>query len=166
MTARRRYSSVRPSRDGTAHQQGAVAIEFVLLFLLFFVLFYALVSYGIAMLIQASLTQAAEEGARAAIAVDRLAYSDNSTYMSDGVEPRVRTTVGNAINWLPAKAKSNVLGINNGNVQVTLAGNSLTVRVAYENYTADPLLPILTFPLIGSVPKVPEDLAGTAVIEL
>lgn len=149
-------------------QRGAAAIEFALLFLLFFVMFYALVSYAIAMLLQESFQHAAEEGARAAIAVDPLAYTSTAQYQSDGVEPRVRTTVGNALDWLPAKAKSHVLGAGNANVQVDLDESSgvLTVVVAYTGYTADPLLPILSVPPIGAVPKLPANLTGTAVIEL
>lgn len=147
-------------------QRGAAAIEFALLFLLFFVVFYALVSYAVAMLLQAAFEHAAEEGARAAIAVDPLAYTSTSDYQNNGVIPRVRTTVGNALSWLPTKASSHVLGSGNGNVQVALANSQLTVRVAYTDYAADPLLPILNLPVIGAVPKLPTDLAGTAMLEL
>ena len=148
------------------HQRGAAAIEFALLFMLFFVVFYALVSYAIAMMLQESFQHAAEEGARAAIAVDPLAYSSQSDYISSGVEPQVRTTVGTALDWLPAKAKSKVLGTGNANVGVSVSGSTLTVQVAYTNYIGDPMLPILTIPLIGAVPKLPDDLSGKAVLQL
>lgn len=147
-------------------QRGAAAIEFVLLFLLFFSLFYALVSYAIAMMLQESFQHAAEEGARAAIAVDPLAYTSTATYQSDGIEPRVRSTVGNSLAWLPAKAKTKALGDGNGNVQISYSGDEVTVEVVYTGYTGDPLLPILTFPVIGSVPSLPDDLSGKAVITL
>lgn len=155
----RRISSGKP-------QQGAAAIEFVLLFMLFFSLFYALVSYAIAMMLQESLQHAAEEGARAAIAVDPLAYTSSATYENDGVKPRVRSTVGSALAWLPAKAQTKVLGSGNGNVQANLSGDELTVVVSYAGYTADPLLPVLILPVIGAIPKLPADLTGTAVITL
>lgn len=147
-------------------QRGAAAIEFVMLFTLFFILFYALVNYAIIMMLQSAFEHAAEEGARAAIAVDRMAYSSNAAYLDNGVDPRVRATVGTALDWLPAKPKTRALGLNNGLVQVSMTGNLLTVRVAYENYASDPLLPLLSLPVIGQVPKIPDDLAGTAVIEL
>lgn len=148
------------------HQHGAAAIEFALLFMLFFVVFYALVSYAIAMMLQESFQHAAEEGARAALAVDPLAYSSQSDYVASGVEPQVRTIVGTALDWLPAKAKTKVLGTGNANVGVSVSGDTLTVQVAYSNYVSDPLLPILTFPLIGAVPKLPDDLSGKAVLQL
>lgn len=147
-------------------QQGSVAIEFVMLFLLFFGLFYAMVNYAMVMLMQSAFTHAAAEGARAAIAVDRLAYANDLTYLSTGVDPRVRNVVGNSLNWLPAKPKDKVLGTSNSRIQLSMSGNQLTVRVVYSNYTNDPLLPMLTLPIIGQIPKVPTDLAGTAVIAL
>ena len=87
-------------------QTGAAAIEFALLFLLFFVLFYALVSYAFVFMLQNAFVHAAEEGARAAISVDPLAYASNSNYINNGVTPEVRNTVGAALDWLPSKAKS------------------------------------------------------------
>lgn len=147
-------------------QRGAAAIEFVMLFVLFFTLFYALVSYAIVMLLQAAFIHAAEEGARAAIAIDRLAYSSAVSYENDGVIPRVRATVGTALAWMPEKSKSNVLGANNGLVQATIVDNLLTVRVVYKNYTSDPVIPMLSLPFIGQIPKIPNDLAGTAIMVL
>lgn len=147
-------------------QHGAVAIEFAMLFLLFFGLFYALVNYAVVMLMQSAFIHAAEEGARAAIAVDRLAYVNSQAYLSTGVDPRVRNVVGDSLNWLPAKPKDKVLGAGNSQIQLSMNGNQLTVRVVYSNYANDPLIPMLTLPVIGQIPKVPVDLAGTAVIEL
>lgn len=147
-------------------QRGAAAIEFVMLFVLFFTLFYALVSYAIVMMLQAAFIHAAEEGARAAIAVDRLAYASATDYENNGVKPQVRSTVGTALAWMPEKSKTNVLGPGNGLVQVTMVGDQLTVRVVYTAYASDPVIPILTLPFIGQIPKVPADLAGTAVMVL
>jgi Flp pilus assembly protein TadG len=147
-------------------QSGVAAIEFVMLFLIFFALFYALVSYAIVMLLQSAFIHAAEEGARSAIAVDRLAYSSEAAYLNDGVDPRVRASIGSALAWLPAKPKSKVLGAGNEQVQLSMSGNQLTVRVVYSGYPADPMVPMLSLPFIGQIPKVPNDIAGTAVIEL
>jgi len=147
-------------------QKGSIAIEFVMLFILFFTLFYAMVNYAMVMLMQSAFVHAAEEGARAAIAVDRLAYANSLAYLSNGVDPRVRNVVGNSLNWLPAKPKTKVLGTGNSRIQLSMNGNQLTVRVVYSDYASDPLMPMLTLPIIGQIPKVPTDLAGTAVIEL
>lgn len=141
-------------------ERGAAAIEFVLLFIVFFALFYAIVSYAIVMMLQSAFIHAAEEGARAAIAVDRLAYSSSASYFNDGVDPQVRAAVDAALDWLPASSKSKV------SVELDMPASMLTVRVIYENYTGDPLVPILTLPFIGQVPRLPDDLTGTAMINL
>jgi Flp pilus assembly protein TadG len=129
-------------------------------------LFYAMVSYAIVMMMQSAFVHAAEEGARAAIAVDRLAYADNQDYLSNGVDPRVRSVIGDSLNWLPAKPKDKVLGSGNSQVQLTMNGNQLSVRLVYSDYASDPLIPMLVLPIIGQIPKVPADLVGMAVIEL
>lgn len=161
-----KISAKRFSRLLRQSQKGSVAIEFVMLFILFFALFYAMVNYAMVMLMQSAFVHAAEEGARAAIAVDRLAYANSLAYLSNGVDPRVRNVVGNSLNWLPAKPKTKVLGTGNSRIQLSMNGNQLTVRVVYSDYASDPMMPILTLPVIGQIPKVPTDLAGTAVIEL
>lgn len=152
----------RPHFHGRSSQTGAAAIEFALLFVLFFAIFYALVSYSVTMLLQQSFTHAAEEGARAAVAVNPLAYPDTATFAGD-VESRVRDTVDNALAWLPAKVRTAVTG---ENVQIDWAGTTMTVRVTYSDYAADPMLPALTLPLIGDVPQLPTDLTGSATIVL
>lgn len=146
-------------------QQGAAAIEFALLFVLFFVVFYALVSYGLAMMLQASFQHAAEEGARSALAVDNLAFASSGAYQSQ-VDNQVRTTVGTSLAWLPNGIKAQVLGAANANVLPTWSGNTLTVTVTYAGYTANPPMPILTFPAVGQVPRLPANITGRAVIDL
>ena len=96
-----------------ACERGAAAIEFALIFIPLFALFYAIVSYGLIFALQQGMTLAAEEGARAAIAVDPSSYADTAAYLNDGVIPRVRQQVGQSLNWLPANIKTHVLGTDN-----------------------------------------------------
>jgi Flp pilus assembly protein TadG len=137
-------------------QCGAAAIEFALIFIVFFTLFYAIVSYAIVMMLQSAFLHAAEEGARAAIAVDRLASSDYEATVESHAEEQAM----DALDWMSASLKNKVT------VEAAMSGNTLSVKVAYSNYTSDPLVPILTLPAIGQVPKLPDDLAGTARINL
>lgn len=145
-----------------AKQAGVAAIEFALLFVLFFGIFYALVSYAVTMLLQQSFTHAAAEGARAAVAVDPLIYP-NSTDFSSAVETRVKSTIDEALAWLPAKAKAEVTG---ENVEINWSGSTMTVLVVYKGYATDPMMPVLRLPFIGDVPSLPTDLAGSATITL
>lgn len=146
-------------------QQGAAAIEFSLVFLIFFTLFYAIVSYSIIFLLKTSFHHAANEGARSAISVDHQAFANDSAYQ-DALRLRVSATVGNTLQWLPNKARDQVLGTNNSNVVVTYANNTLTVRVLYPNYIGNPLIPLLTIPGIGAIYSTTGDLQGSAVMRL
>lgn len=145
-------------------QRGAAAIEFALLFLLFFVLFYALVSYAAVMLLVTAFEHAAEEGARSAISVDPLAFGSSGAYQT-AVETQVRTTVNASLRWLPAKAKAQVLSGNGVSIE-PIVGGVLIVHVKYVGYATNPLMPILTLPIVGAVPNVPADLEGVARLQL
>lgn len=149
-------------------QRGVVAIEFALIFTLLFTLFYALVSYAIVITIVAALQHAASEGARSAIAVDKLAFTSLVAYETAGVTPQVKSTVASSLSWLPNKAKSKILGVDNAAVVVSFSGSAptMTVSVAYNGYVSDPLLPILYFPGLGAIPLLPENLVGQAVVNL
>lgn len=144
-------------------QRGAAAIEFGLIFILFFAIFYAIVSYSLAMLIMQGLSHAAEEGARAALAVDPLAYAGPAAY-TDAVETAAETQAAQALAWLPDKAHQQI--VENNKVTATVVGNLLTVTVTYPNYATNGLIPTLTLPGVGAVPRLPTDLVGQASLQI
>lgn len=154
-----------------ARERGAAAIEFALIFIPLFALFYAIVSYGLILALQQGMTLAAEEGARAAIAVDPSSYADTTAYLNDGVIPRVRQQVGQSLDWLPANIKTHVLGTDNANVNVLSSTDAygdviVTVQVRYADYASTPLIPTLILPGIGAVPQVGNELLAQANIRL
>jgi Flp pilus assembly protein TadG len=153
-------------RGGIRYQQGAAAIEFALIFIPVFALFYALASYGLIMALVQGMTLAAEEGARAAVAVDRTTFASDDEYLAVGVVPRVRAQVGASLAWLPDSLKARVLGDNNELVDVQLSDSVLEVQIRYPDYAAAPLIPTLSLPGIGSVPRVGEHLQAQANIRL
>lgn len=144
-------------------QKGAAAIEFALIFILFFVLFYAIVAYSLAMLLMQGLTQAAEEGVRAAIAVNPLAYPDDAAYGA-AVQTTARSRAATALSWLPTKAYQQI--VEGNRISTDLAGPVVTVTVTYPNYATNGLVPTLTIPLIGAVPRLPTDLVGQASLQI
>lgn len=146
-------------------QRGAAALEFALIFILFFALFYAIVSYSLAMLLMQGFTQAAEEGVRSGVAISRLTYTDDASYQS-GVAVAARQRAATALQWLPTIAKNIVIGDDADNpsnitATATIAGGitTISVTVTYPNYN---LIPKLKLPLVGDVPKLPDDLTGSA----
>jgi Flp pilus assembly protein TadG len=145
-------------------ERGTVAIEFALVFPLFMLLLYGLVTYGLIFGVQHAMTAAAENGARAALACDP-ADADNHAQC---VVERARNAVSASLAWMPAARRAHVLGPDNSRVEVELgtdptAGGRLQVRLRYANYPENPLTPVLSLPLIGAVPPVPERLSAIAV---
>lgn len=149
-------------------QKGAAAIEAALLFVIFFVLFYGIVGYSLPIMMKEAFQHAAANGARSALAVEPDSFDSTNDYIETGVTPRVRQVVGNTLDWLPTSTKTTVLGESNQNVEVSYvtATGVLTVTVSYIDYKSSPLIPVLTFPAIGDVPNLPDDIAGTAVVSL
>lgn len=142
-------------------QAGAVAIEIAPAFLLFFAIFYAIVSYSMAMVMKQALTQAAVEGARAAVKVDPLNFTSATSYET-ATRTVARARATEALSWLPADALATVLG----GVAVSLtASGAVQVTITYNGYNVTPLLPVLDLPIIGKVPDLPDKLVGQAVAQ-
>lgn len=161
---------LRRTREGLRsgrRQRGAAAVEFAVVFLVFFALFYGIVSYALAFMLMQGFSFAANEGARAAIAVDRLAYSSDADYLENGVKPRVREVVSDTLSWLPGKALAAAVGAGGSKVSVAFdAQGAVKVEITYPGYTADPLIPVLSLPGMGAIPRLPENLTGVSVIGL
>ncbi len=149
-------------------ERGASAIEFAIVFPVFFGLIYIMVSYGLLFALQHSITEAAKESARSAVACDpTLATAAHETCVTN----RARATAAAALDWLPTELRDRILGASGDQVQVTfetdaVAGKTVKVLVELPDYAAAPILPTLSLPILGSVPPLPERLAGRAVILL
>ncbi|MDD5247402.1 MAG: pilus assembly protein [Rhodocyclaceae bacterium] len=144
-------------------QRGAAGIEFALIFIPFFVIFYAIVSYSLAMLLMQGFTQAAEEGARASIAVDPSAYSSTADYAAK-VQSVAVDRAAAALSWLPAGARRQV--IDGQQIRAVLVGSVVSVTVTYPDYSTNGLVPTLTLPVIGAVPRLPTNLVGAASLSI
>lgn len=135
-------------QDG-AGQRGAVAIEFALVFVLFFMVMYGIVAYGMVFAVHHTLTQAASEGARAAVRdvgglPERIALA--------------KTTSATAIAWLGGRAPV---------PQVTSAPCAATPFVCVKvllvyDYLNNPLVPAL--PGLGIT--LPARLTAQATVQL
>ena len=152
---------MRTSRAARWHdQRGAALVEFSLVIVLFLVLLYGLVAFGLMLALKQSVTNSANEGARAAIGGD-LAASYASA--EDG------------LTWLGTKCCQSTTGAYTGEVSGApldikptegfCAGTSgprcVTVDITYD-YAGTPLLP----PLPGLGVVFPNTIASTGVIQL
>lgn len=144
--------------------QGAVAIEFALIFSLLFALFYAIVSYALPLLMMQAFNAAAADGARAAVKV--ILNDDEEACPAsyrETVEADAEAEATARLAWLqPLMYKTS-----GDPVSATVNNDCvLTVRVAYPNYLDNPPIPVLTLPGIGDIPRLPDELASEATIRL
>lgn len=146
------------STNARYKQLGAAAIEFALAFPIFFTLLYAIVSYGLVMTLTQSMTHASLQGARAAVAADPTALGGG--YQAK-VKELARNAVAQSLSWVPEAQKAEILGKNNGNVDVSVNGANVTVKLTYA-YSKAPLLPVLKIPGIGNVPSIPDNLVAAS----
>lgn len=152
-----------------ARQRGAAGIEFALAFPILFTLFYAVVGYGLTWTLVESMTNAATEGARAALAVDWRAACPpptDSACVQTAVTAQVREAVGDRLQWLPADMHTAVLGMDNSNVQVTVDGTTLSVVVQHNDFKNNGFVPVIHLPPVGDIPSVPQVLNVEARVSL
>ncbi|RYX91650.1 MAG: pilus assembly protein [Comamonadaceae bacterium] len=152
-------------------QRGLAALEFVFVFPVLFAIFYAIVSYGLIIATQQTLTLAAAEGARAA-----LRYPANPSSVADSISKRVATACSVAKLQLQAfkgglgtqgacASSGTAHGVYVANAVCPYAGSGtaqcVTVTIRYD-YTANQLVPNLP----GGLLPMPPALQATAVVQI
>ncbi|MGH8491661.1 MAG: TadE/TadG family type IV pilus assembly protein [Moraxellaceae bacterium] len=131
-------------------QKGAAAIEFALVFVLAFTVFYAMVSYAFPLLMLQTFNSASAQAVRAAVKADPLEDDYEAT-----VESLATAEADQQLSYLPPLIRSRINVI--AGVQ---DGTRVVVRIEYPNYNTNPVIPVITLPVIGQVPKVPAMLAA------
>lgn len=143
-------------------QCGASAIEFALVFPLFFLIVYALITYGMIFVAQQSVTQAAAEGARAALryAADETAIHTNARNAAIG-NSSAAAWLGQHLQFSsnPAEGAEKIPCP----YATVTDSHCYTVTVSYP-YAQHPLVPLLFGPLMSFA--VPTQLSSTATVQL
>lgn len=142
-------------------QRGAVLVEFSLVVVLLFALLYALIAYGLMLALKQSVTNAAAEGARAAIGSDLQGSYAASTDSLDWLGSKCCRSDGS---FSPQVAGAPLV-INPRTASCSAADpggpQCVTVAISYD-YAGSPLLP----PLPGLGLLFPDTIASTGVIQL
>ncbi|WP_188380644.1 TadE family protein [Oxalicibacterium faecigallinarum] len=145
------------ARSALVRGKGAAAIEFALVFPLFFIVFYGILTYGMIMLAQQSITLAAAEGARAALrhVPEESARETNAKEAATGTH--------SVAAWLGTKLAFTGTSINCPYTSGADPVRCYSVTVRYP-YGEHPLIPLLLGPLMQVV--VPETLSSTAIVQI
>lgn len=156
-------------------EEGGAAIEFGLVFPIFLAIFAAIIAFGLTFFMQQTMTLAAEEGARAAIAVDPTSFANgvvDAAYIT-AVQTQAQASVNANLSGLPSSLRSGITTpiptlapIVNGGVTM---GQTITVVVQYPNFSQSvvirPLTSIFPLPFVRSL-VVPANLTARAVVQL
>lgn len=144
------HRAKQPLRD----ERGTALIEFAVVAVLFLGLVYGAVSYGVVFWVKATVTHAAEEGARAAV---------RGTSASDSVSKATSKAQDVMTKSLPASYAANATySVPTPAACASDASvNCISVTVTYP-YSAHPILPALQ-PIF---PILPGNLTSTSVVQL
>ncbi|MBA1295703.1 pilus assembly protein [Pseudomonas lurida] len=138
-------------------QKGAAAIEFALVFGMFFAVFYGLISYSLPLLLMQSFNQAAAEAVRQAMAVDP---ATAGTAYGAQLTQRAKDTAVGQLSWIPASFQ-----FQRDDVSATYTGNTLTVTISYPSSRLYAVFPALVLPGVGTVPRLPANLAARSSLQ-
>ena len=150
-------------------QRGATAVEFALVFPMLFILFYSVVIYSYLFVLQESVSYAAQEAAAAAHRVDPVGNGN----FDETVGTQVRARAAQVLDWLPDSQKARVLGTtacsgggNAGSGIEVCIDNATDVVTVNVRFDVEGLFPVLSMPLIGELPPMPDQLrgSGTALV--
>lgn len=140
-------------------QSGVAAIEFAFIFPIFFLIFYAIITYGLILVAQQSITLAAAEGARAA-----LRFAATETVRTNNAR-NAATGTGSAAAWLNGRLEfTGTLLASCPYNTPDINSRCYSVTVAYPGYRQNPLAPLLLGPLMGFT--VPDRLASVAIVQI
>ncbi|MBC3956985.1 TadE/TadG family type IV pilus assembly protein [Pseudomonas triticifolii] len=145
-----------PPLSSPRRQRGAAAIEFAAVFVMFFAVFYGAVSYSLPLLMLQSFNAAASEAVRRSVAL-----SPSVTNYNQLIVTQAESVVMNQLSWIPAS-----LGFSSTHVRVTYTAGVLTANISYPKSRLAQVLPFLTLPGIGEIPRLPTHLSAQASLQL
>lgn len=144
-------------------QRGVATIEMALVFTLLFAMVWAIVSYTLPLILLQNMQQAVAAATRVAALVPV-----NSSDHQAQVNAVVLAELQHQMSWLPARWLQPLDLASSQNVTFTAQAGCpaerpaclVTVQLRYPNYAAQPIVPGITLPGIGDVPRLPVDLVA------
>ncbi|KFE51907.1 TadE/TadG family type IV pilus assembly protein [Pseudomonas syringae] len=142
---------------GGRKQKGAAAIEFAAVFVIFFGVFYALVSYSLPLLMMQSFNAATSEAVRRSVALSPTINNYSSLIVS-----QAQGVLTQQLDWMPATLAQDVKQF----TYVTYTAGVLKASIAYPKENLHQILPVLSLPVIGEIPRLPTYLSAEASLQL
>lgn len=159
-------------RKQTVHQRGVATIELALVFTLIFGLLWAIISYTFPLVLMQAMNRAVAEAARVGATVNP-DDTDVAGYES-AVKAVAAFELESQMSWLPPgwvspmspSSQTNITFVSGAACTGARTNCILTVRLVYPNYTTNPIVPVITLPVVGQVPRVPLNLEAVSSVAL
>jgi len=150
--------SVRRGKASEARERGAAAVEFALVIIPLMVLVWGIICYGVMFSYRQALSQAAGEGARAAVAAPTASISSAATAAISNALSSYHQTCGTTLVCSVSSPTSGTLP----NGATCPSGHTCVQVTVTFPYRSNPLIP--NVPGLGIV--VPENLTFTQTVEV
>ncbi len=139
--------------------QGAVALEFLMLFPFVVAMLYASAIYGIVFFSQYRLQNVVDRAVASALYVDRSAFQ--AEQMESAVVNRASQAMSGLLATLPGPLSNLESGSSSCAVETVGGVEMLRCSVTY-NYAANPIVPVMSFGMLGTFPPLPDTLEAEA----
>ena len=138
-------------------QFGAVALEFIMLFPFVVAMLYGAAVYGLTFFAQYRMQNAVDTAVATALYLDRSAYESEA--LSAAVTQRANTALAGLVAQLPENLRDK-LNTNSACGLESIAGGVqvLNCSLVYPNYETNPIVPVLSFGVLGDFPPLPASL--------
>ncbi|WP_232802164.1 TadE/TadG family type IV pilus assembly protein [Alloalcanivorax mobilis] len=140
-------------------QRGAVALEFLMLFPFIVAMLYAAAIYGIVFFSQYRMQNAVDRAVSTALYVDRSALQ--ASQLQAAVESKANATLAILVAALPAPLASIDTQGTACAVESSEGVELLRCGLTY-NYKANPIVPVMSFGMLGTFPPLPDTLQAEA----
>ncbi|MED5387943.1 MAG: TadE/TadG family type IV pilus assembly protein [Pseudomonadota bacterium] len=136
---------------------GAVALEFLMLFPFVVAMLYGAAVYGLTFFAQYRMQDAVDTAVSTALYIDR--SENQSSDLSTAVPQRANNALAGLVAQLPQNLRENLNTASACGLE-TIAGGVEVLRcsLVYPNYQANPIVPVLSFGMLGDFPPLPAQL--------
>ena len=136
---------------------GAVALEFLMLFPFVIAMLYGAAVYGLTFFAQYRMQAAVDTAGSTALYLDRSGTQAGG--IGGAVTQRANASLVGLVTRLPESLRDN-LNTDSACGLETIAGGVEVLRcsLVYPNYQANPIVPVLSFGMLGDFPPLPAQL--------
>lgn len=136
---------------------GAVALEFLMLFPFVVAMLYGAAVYGLTFFAQYRMQDAVDTAVSTALYLDR--SNTESDELATAVSQRANETLLALVDELPERWKGNLSVASQCGLETITGGvEMLRCSLVYPNYQTNPVVPVLSFGMLGDFPPLPAQL--------